>query len=402
MRADTKILMQAIVDSVPTWYVAATGPTAHELLPPEGCFSFYSFRPHGPMHARLLERINADVAEWAATMPSPPTRSYLASIREKLALHWLRLHAPGIAWNRMVSYLDVLSYRTYENRPVTRNLIVRGAAVGSVPVDAPDLQLVLDPLAGFPQTYLSVDSKARYLGYDEVSYLDVQPPEEYKLHPEFLQPLQSLLAPGDYSLHLTARRDLIVLGFEGMIAARRRGGWYIYDAARLQTDVYASFGEYRLSANLFGVMLDLSYGARGALLVYDPAGQVLKEVINADEAVIGGPRPRGDRVRRMLADAIRPIGMTDTKLAPRKRWLFLEIASLDGAVLFDDDGVLAFGAMIRSNPEVQGYHGARTTAMHSAYLWGGRPIKVSADGEIVIPFQSRGPSGACEAQLAFL
>jgi hypothetical protein len=150
------------------------------------------------------------------------------------------------------------------------------------------------------------------------------------------------------------------------------------------------------------VVLDLSYGGRGALLVYDPSGAVLARVINADDSVIGGSRPRGDMARRLLAEAVGPIRMTEPRLARRKKRLFLEIASLDGAVLFDDQRVVAFGAMIKSSPGVGGHLGARTTAMHSAYQWGGRPIKISADGEIVIPFMSAGPEGSCEAQLAFL
>ena len=401
MRADTEILMRAILESVPDWYRATTGPDLHEIRSAEGSYSFYSFIPHGVMHEQLLDYINLEVDEWAADMPSPPTRSYLAVVREKIALHWLRLHEPTIAWNRLFSYVDVLSYRTHENRPVSRNLIIRPGTEGSVLVDEPGLQPVMDPLAGGPQTYLLLDRGGRYVDYEEALYCAIED-EGRKPYPEFLQPLQSQLGPDDYSLHLTVRRDVIVLGYGGMLAARRRGGWHVYDAERLQQDVYTSFGDNRLTANLFGVMLDLSYRGRGALLVYDPAGRVLEEVINANEAVISGPAPRGDEGRRMLAQAVKGIDMADSALARRKHNLFLEIASLDGAVLFDDDGVLAFGAMIRSNPHVQGYFGARTTAMHSAYLWGGRPIKVSTDGQIVIPFRSRGPAGTCEAELAFL
>jgi hypothetical protein len=335
-------------------------------------------------------------------MPSPPTRSYLASIGEKIVLHWLRLHEPRVAWNKLLSYLDLLAYRTYEHTPVTRNLLLRADPSGSVDIDEPELQLVLDPLAGSPQTYLQLDYDARYVGYDEVLYGAIEDSDHNKMHPEFLQPLQSQLGPHDYSLHLTSRREIIVLGFEGMIAARRRGGWHIYDAERMKQDMYASFEDQRLSLNLFGVMLDLSYGGKGALLVYDPRRSVLEHVLNAAQSVIGGPHPRGDRARRLLAPALRPIIMTESRLSRRKKWLFLEIASMDGAVIFDDHGVLAFGAMIESHPGVKGYLGARTTAMHSAYLWGGRPIMVSADGEVVIPFRSRGPEGECDAQLNFL
>ena len=31
--------------------------------------------------------------------------------REQVALHWLRLHEPGVVWNRFLSHLDELAYR---------------------------------------------------------------------------------------------------------------------------------------------------------------------------------------------------------------------------------------------------------------------------------------------------
>ena len=75
------------------------------------------------------------------------------------------------------------------------------------------------------------------------------------------------------TLHLTERGDSIILGAEGMLAAHRRGKWYIYDAERLQNDLFSTLGEYLVSAHLFGVVLDLSYGGLGALLVYDPTAR---------------------------------------------------------------------------------------------------------------------------------
>ncbi|MGI5940278.1 MAG: hypothetical protein ACOX8V_06285 [Thermoleophilia bacterium] len=402
MQADAEILIRSIVKTVPEWYVARTGPVRHEIRSKAGSFSFYSMVPHRTGHQQIVDYAERKVDDWLAAMPSPPTRSFLASVRERLALEWLSFHEPAVAWNRLFSYLDMLSYRVHENRPVTRNLVIRPGQHGSIPIDEPGVQSVLDPLAGRPQTYFLLDHEGRYVDYDEAAYCAHEDAQGYSLYPEFLQPLKAQLGQGDYLMHLTATRDLIVLGHEGMLAARRRGGWYIYDVVGLRQDVSTSLGDRRLDANLFGVLLDLSYRRHGALLVYDPEWHVLDWIINADEAVIGGREPRGDQGHRMLAQAVKNIDMTDTGLTRRKHRLLLEIASLDGAVLFDDEGILAFGAMIRAHPNVGGYTGARTTAMHSAYLWGGRPIKVSTDGEITIPFRSQGPTDSCEAELTFL
>lgn len=59
--------------------------------------------------------------------------------------------------------------------------------------------------------------------------------------------------------------------------------------------------------------------------------------------------------------------------------------------------------MIESHPETGSHLGARSTAARSAYLWGGRPIKISADGDISITFKSRSAEeNECDASLSFL
>ena len=72
----------------------------------------------------------------------------------------------------------------------------------------------------------------------------------------------------------------------------------------------------------------------------------------------------------------------------RKRRL-IEMTCVDGAVIFDDDHLLAVGALVRSHPSVGNQLGARTTAARSAYLWGAHPIKVSSDGDVTVYFRSR-------------
>jgi hypothetical protein len=46
--------------------------------------------------------------------------------------------------------------------------------------------------------------------------------------------------------------------------------------------------------------------------------------------------------------------------------------------------------------------GARTTAGRSAYLWGAHPIKVSADGDVTVYFESRNGDNVCDAEMHFL
>jgi hypothetical protein len=72
-------------------------------------------------------------------------------------------------------------------------------------------------------------------------------------------------------------------------------------------------------------------------------------------------------------------------------------------VIFDDNSLLAFGAMIKPHHLVEGVEGARSTAAESAFRWGGVPAKVSADGDITILFKSAGAGKRrCNARLSFL
>ena len=80
----------------------------------------------------------------------------------------------------------------------------------------------------------------------------------------------------------------------------------------------------------------------------------------------------------------------------RRRPLFLEIAGVDGAPIFDDRNVPAFGAIVQIHQDAgqhAGRHGARTTASLSASLWGGIPIKCSSDGDISVRFYGKGSDG---------
>jgi hypothetical protein len=74
-----------------------------------------------------------------------------------------------------------------------------------------------------------------------------------------------------------------------------------------------------------------------------------------------------------------------------QRKLLLELATIDGAVLFDGDAVLAFGGILHMHDSARGHLGARTTAAYSAYHWGGVPLMISADGEMTIVFTSADP-----------
>ncbi len=64
--------------------------------------------------------------------------------------------------------------------------------------------------------------------------------------------------------------------------------------------------------------------------------------------------------------------------------------------------LLAVRALIRSHLNIGNHLAARVTAARSAYLWGGRPIKVRSDGDVAVFFKSRNGNNECDAVMNFL
>jgi hypothetical protein len=394
-----ELIITTVVDTVPQWYLNNVGQHVYSLTLRGTTLRFCSHRALTPQLDDLYMFICRNLRRWESQLPPIPTPSAISQIRADIALEWLRAQDNTVEWNKLIAYAEGLLYRTYENSSVTLNLVIGGDG-GGTDITRPDIQKILDPLAAVQQVYFRIDKQLRFLQYNEILWQNIHDSQDYKFNPEFLQPFASILAEGEFSLHLTTRSDITILDRWGLVAARRKGNWYVYDNATFKNSIADIVGHYRVGCNLFEIVFDLSYRRRGALLVYDPQHQVINHVSNPASVISG---PNADAARAMLASSIRPIRMSATNHPPRKKRVFLEIAGTDGAVIFDDNHVLAFGAMIEPHPQVGSHSGARTTAAHSAYRWGSFPIKVSSDGDVTVLFRSRDPQGnLADAQLHFM
>jgi hypothetical protein len=142
---------------------------------------------------------------------------------------------------------------------------------------------------------------------------------------------------------------------------------------------------YRVGCNMFELALDLSYRRHGGLLIFDPKHEAIGNIANDDSKLTRGAGVTPSD-RQALCEVVRTAQMGDSASFSKIKRRLVELASMDGAVIFDEREVLAIGAMIKHHPEVGNHFGARETAAYSALHWGGRPMKVSADGDILIPF----------------
>ncbi len=395
-----------IIRLVPHWYDADCGPERYGV--PVGDHTSYFCN-----HRKLTPNLSAFLARVSARTKELPLEhfinfpSLIDVFLESCAIDWLRMHSATTDWPRLVKYLETVARRTYENQPVSLNLIIRaGAGVGDI--SAARLQKFFDQLASSPFSYLAVDGDLRLMHYGEVEWPQGNQAACGKFYPEFLHPIHSIMDDTDISAHLTTQGDLIIMNKAGLLATRRKRKWKVYDVRTFRNGLSYCLGNPHVGANLFEVVFDLSFRRQGALLIYDPEHRIAERVLNP-ESIIFSEEQADPAALPPLACGQALIGRSIEDIAvgkktgslKRKRRL-IEMACVDGAVVFDDEHLLAVGALVRSHPSVGNQLGARTTAARSAFLWGGRPIKVSSDGDVTVYFQSRDGDQECDAVMNFL
>ena len=156
------------------------------------------------------------------------------------------------------------------------------------------------------------------------------------------------------------------------------------------------------------MVFDLSFRRQGALLVYDPEHRLLERILNPESIMSPFGKRNGNATRNreygqvLIGSSIEDIAIGKKGGSIKRKRQLIELASIDGAIVFDDTNLLAVGALIRSHPDAGSHLGARITAARSAYLWGAHPIAVSSDGDVTVHFQSRSGDEQCDAVMNFL
>jgi hypothetical protein len=328
---------------------------------------------------------------------------------ESFAVEWLRLHAAETDWVRLINYLETVARRTHENLPVALTLVVRSGS-GQGDITQPRLQRFFDRLAASPFTftYLAVDPDLQLIDYGSVEWSHVNNATTYNFYPEFLHPIRCAIDDDDLVAHVTSRGELVIMNKTGVLATKRKRKWKIYDATDFESSMAQCLGHRDVAANLLELVFDLSFRRQGALLVYDADHCILPRILNAESIVSPDWNHNGHtaRVREcgqaLIRRSIEDIAVGRVAGPLKKKRQLIEMASIDGAVVFDDHHILAIGALVRSHPDVGSQLGARATAARSSFLWGARPIKVSSDGDVTVYFKSASGEQECDATMSFL
>ncbi len=334
---------------------------------------------------------------------------------ERFAAEWLRMQSRELDWVKLIKYLETVSRRTSENLPVALTLIVRpGAGIGDI--TQAHLQKFFDRLAASPLTftYLAVDTDLRLMNYGSVEWSQVNNATSCKYYPEFLHPIHSVMDETDLVAHLTPHGDLVIMDKAGVLATKRKKKWRIYDVRHFKSSLAYCLGSRNVAANLIEVVFDLSFKRQGALLVYDPGHRILEHILNPVSILNpknilsqpwkhnGRPMPNRPSGQVLIGSSIEDIAIGKKVGSIKRKRQLIELACIDGAIVFDDTKLLAVGALIRTHPDAGTQLGARINAARSAYLWGAHPIAVSSDGDVTVHFRSRNGEHQCDAVMNFL
>ncbi len=394
-------LMKIALSAIPQWYEAETGLNKYKFKINSKKLNYYSHRTKTPHLSSLTTFIKDNFTDWMSIKEHFSSTSFEGKVQRDIAIEWLKINESGIDWDELISYIEKVRLDTYENNSITLNLIITEGS-GGVKISVNNIQKVFAPLAVGTQTYIKLDRNLLILSLEEIMWADINDTESYKYNPEFLQPFASILEQNQFSVHLTSKGDIIVMNKEGVLVSCRKDSWHIYDMPTFKNSLHDIIGHYRVACGLLETILDLSYKRHGALLIYDPDESVISQVINK-ESVMLTSHATPDTGRDVLMSSVSNIAMGSNDFRLRKKRLFLEIASLDGAVIFHSSNVLSFGSMVNTHPGSGGLFGARSTAALSTYYYGGYPIKISSDGDVSIIFKSSNSTGAsCQATINFM
>ncbi|QDT32394.1 diadenylate cyclase [Thalassoglobus polymorphus] len=391
-------LFKRIVEMVPQWYEADAGAVRHELKIGDDFFTFYSHIELTPALNQFWNTVKIRINDFADFVENQPP-SIGDCIQESLVKVWLEIENNSIDWDKVLAYAHFLKNRTCENLPVSVNLVILPDQNGDGDINDPALNKLLDQLAVSRTTYISCDGQLRPISFENIKCSEVFEPQDYTFHPEFLHPFNCLLKrlqsdqnKSAYTLHVTKTRDLIIMNIDGLLASNRKGEWKIYDVRTFKNSISGAMGDYRVGCNLFGVLFDLSFRRHGGLLIFDKRGSVSNHIVSGNDL--------GDNHILNPWKGKFNLACSNTEIH-RSRVILAELASIDGAIVFDEGRITHVGALIEPHPNVPSQVGARTTAALSALKWGGVPAKISSDGDVSIHFISHGDGTQSEATMRF-
>ncbi len=205
------------------------------------------------------------------------------------------------------------------------------------------------------------------------------------------------------TLHYQSNGDLFLLGKEHysgngkftMIASRRNHRWHCYDMDLLEKLFRARFNNNHIGKSLLKIAFELSHEHHGGLIIYDPSQHIYEQqILNPKSSdVQNSPDP----FIKNLSNVIRSTPKQALSVAPNMMQILKNLMTLDGCVIFNDEGLQSVGSILsiqtdHCDPTIAtalqstftSILGGRNAASLYANVLGGIALKISQNGTITL------------------
>ncbi|MDB8803651.1 diadenylate cyclase [Romboutsia sp. 1001216sp1] len=384
-------LFEIICDIVPQYYKSKKGIGNRIIIDLDGDeYSLYSFRANTPKLSSLIRFIK-DEAKQFLSLDLGSIHLERQLIERNIVNKWMKINNYDENWFEFFDFCNSIEYKTYENSNIGFTFIYKpNITTSSISILTESTnQKILDVLAESQHTYIKVGKSWNILEYGYINTGEnYSPDEKYRIIPSFLEPYQSILGNEECGITRTKRGDLILYSKYGILASCRKGQWKIYDPYTFKNSVGDILDlNYYMGCNLTSILFDLSYKRHGALILFDINNTIDDIILNQNSILNKSTNP----LYKILEESLGKINLNATCTKDLHKPLILELASVDGAIVFDKEGKLkSFGSIIKNHDNADNEEGARSTAAKSVFNYMKSPVfKISSDGEISILFNKK-------------
>jgi hypothetical protein len=324
----------------------------------------------------------------------PATADSLNAIKnlfdEQVVSAYLRAnHGFEIELGTVFGSLRQLSEQSYENKSLAFGCLIdpgRDGVSNGVPLFPDQIQewKRYRALTDGYRTAFRISRNGAIIGFHDLASLRQKKDKGSHFYPEWCEDIAAASRKGVLGVSLTRQGDVLVFDSGTLRFTYRFGQWQYWNhshiidllksRARVQRVPPKRIGS--VVSTLYRAALDVSFRRAGGLFV------LLRNQKKVNELVL-----RGDAIGDPHRDPVHAVFdsvLESKKIQDLPRTVLVELASLDGAVVLNNNGqILAYAAVLqpKRRGKVGPAEGSRTKAAIGASKYG-LAIKVSSDGDI--------------------
>ena len=289
----------------------------------------------------------------------------------------------------LLNQLHTLSEQSYENKSLTFGCVIDANDHSQSSVKFPDDFLKVKKYKamsdGFHTAYL-ISRKGAIL-----DFIDLNNDAQHTLSgnhyfPTWAEPIATASQDKKIGLILSRQGDILIFEKGSLRFTYRYGKWQYWNHTHLSDLLKKRARAQHVQPSVLGrvvnpiyrTALDVSFRRSGGLFVILKNRTSLHKIVRNGDAI--------DDTKRSAQDSIFDKLVKGRNIKSMSRAVIVDIAALDGAVVFDNSGkMLAYGAVLspKKKGRLRGTEGSRTKAAMGASNYG-LAIKVSSDGDITV------------------